>query len=201
MHNKNIKRNKIRYRTIVVSIVISIVLFLSVSGYISNVYSNETEESKYDDYRMNIALISSVNDDCIEKVINYIEYNNLVKDYYIYEIPFTLDKMLLKEEEVSDTIKQMIKDKVITQEDLYENGYFNMGLIPFKFSDNIYNYLLDKAGVNNLKDNEIIIINTINKKTKYGDKIKITNLNIGDNVTTNSSDKEKEIFKISRNIR
>lgn len=197
---KNIKRDKIRYRTIVVSIIISITLFLSVSGYISNIYSTETEDSQYDDYKMEIMSVSLINDNCIKDVINYIEYNNLANDYYISEIFLTSDTMILEESKVSDTIKQMIKDKAITQ-DLYGNGYFNIGLQPLKFSDNLYNYLLDKVEVNSLKDNEIIIVNTINKETKYGDEIRITNLNVGENVTINLNGGKNETFKIARNIR
>lgn len=190
---KNIKRDKIRYRTIVVSIIISIVLFVSVSGYISNIYGYEESVQKYNDYRIDISTFSLVNPNSLEAVLDYLEYNKLVNDYYIVDIALNPSTLTLAENEKTDAIKQMINDKVIT-EDI-------SGLKPLKFTDNLYNHLLEKAGVSSLKDDEIIILNAIDKKTKYGDKIQITNFKVGDTINTFLKDRTSKTFKIARRIR
>ncbi|MCI8621941.1 MAG: ABC transporter permease [Clostridia bacterium] len=190
---KNIKRDKIGYKTIVISIIISIVLFVSVSGYISNIYVNEKSKQKYDEYMMSIPVFSLINANALENVLNYIEQNNLVNDYYIVDVALSSAKLILTESEMSDTINQMIKDQVIK-----ENSF---SLHPLKLSDNIYYSLLDKAGSSSLKDDEIIILNTLDTKTRYGEKIQITNFNVGDSINAKFENGANKKLKIVRSVR
>ena len=70
---KNIKIEKRRYKAIVVSLTTSLIVYLVISSFLSNLYPNYGEGNKYNDY-----LIENVNYEEIEDVINYLEKQNLI---------------------------------------------------------------------------------------------------------------------------
>lgn len=78
---KNTKRSKSKYRTVIISIVSSIVLFLTVNGLIANIFKNENEK----EYNYEITLISTIenSEKNTEKLIKYLEDNNFVNSYSI----------------------------------------------------------------------------------------------------------------------
>ena len=64
------------------------------------------------------------------------------------------------------------------------------------YYDNAYNTILKKAGINHLADDEVILMDTIKDKSKYGTKFRLTNYNIGDSYTLTINNTEKT-FKIA----
>ena len=148
---KNIKRNKKKYRITIISLFISIVLFISFSGILK--YGLKSTESILEtvDYDISI-FVQNRNKDKIEDVIDTITHDSSVEksnvtQSYVIEIPF------LKKEVYQETYYQLFSDYL--KED---NSY---GLIY----DQIYLYTLSDENYQQLKkeigqtDNTPILIN------------------------------------------
>ena len=162
---KNIKRDKEGYRAIVSSLVISIILFLSVSGVINNYYKTEFNEyietinGNFDDYTI------SLNDgEKVGNVVQYLKDNNLMYNYCICKLTIG-DKLRINAEDMTQDIRKLIKNRII---DTNTNGELELNITTFNYDKEAYNTILKKAGIVELKDKEAIIINTINEKTKFG---------------------------------
>lgn len=170
---KNIRKEKSRYKTIVISLSISIVLFLCVSGAIANLYAGEKVSfNKYDDY---IITIHHKKD--LQGLIDYLESNNLINDYYISMPVLTATNSIKLE---NDMLTEGMSD---IQEYLRQQDFSGVHPFTFTYSKKAYDDILKKAGISELKKDEAIMCDYISSKTKYGDKIKMSNLNVGDNVT------------------
>ena len=161
---KNIKRDRVKYNSIIISITINIILYLSISGMISNLYKNENIESQYSDYTIILEDEEKVN-----TVIEYLETNNLINKYFVAAI---LDSSIIeiKDENLTYATKQM-KEK---------NRNVDIPIITYSFSNDVYNEFLKRAGISELKKDEVIIGNTISKQTKYGKNIQLVNYRIGE---------------------
>jgi putative ABC transport system permease protein len=98
----NISRNKGIYKSIIISITISIVLFLTVSEFIINNYNIE-KKKKYVDY----ALSFQDSGNQKEKVIQYLNENNLINSYFIKNSNYMLQ---LKENNITKKFKSIIQN-------------------------------------------------------------------------------------------
>lgn len=187
---KNIKRDSSKYKTIVYSLISSLVLFLSINGLITNIdkKSNIGKNNMYDDYIIEIQPIES-NDGIIdigkvEDIMKYLKENKLVYDCYASMQPLNDTKLELKEEQISETVKEMMNDNVIKLTK-NRNQNIEMNLKYCWIFGDAYNQILEKSGVKELKDGEVIITNSIAEKTKYGKNTNLTNLKIGDKYKLN----------------
>ena len=158
---RNIRKEKTRYKTIIISLTMSIVLFLSVSGVIENLYASNTQKKEYNDYEIMVS-----NDEKINELIDNLEANKLINKYYISKLLTSTLILEVEDEKLTDEVKKLLESGVYERK---ENGLFDIGVNTYKFSDNVYNAILEKAGVTELKDDEVIILNTISAKTKYGE--------------------------------
>ena len=98
----NISRNKGIYKSIIISITIRIVLFLTVSEFIINNYNIE-KKKKYVDY----ALSFQDSGNQKEKVIQYLNENNLINSYFIKNSNYMLQ---LKENNITKKFKSIIQN-------------------------------------------------------------------------------------------
>jgi len=208
---KNIKRNKASFNTILSSLMISLILFLSISGLIINIEKlRETEgEYLYDDYIIDIIPKSndiSINTQKVDEIIQYLKDNKLVDKCYASIDPFYGTKLELKESQISDVVNKMRNDGTMYSS-INQNGNLEVGIEQVILLGESYNRILEKAGVTELKENEVIIANSITEKTKYGNKIELTNLKVGDSYDVDigqavgKNDGQKETFVIARNSR
>lgn len=182
---KNIRREKSRYKSIVISLSISIILFLCVNGIINNIYLNDNiSHNKYNDYSI---LLS--NEKHLSDLLNYLQTNNLINDYYLLGPVLSMSNGIdLKPSMLSNEAKDMIENGIYEEiSQINTQAYF--------FSDNAYNDILKKAGITELQNNEIIICDTVSKKTKYGKNLKLTNFKVGDIVEIKG--KIPKYFKIA----
>ena len=169
---KNIRRDKKRYKTIVISLTISIILFLSANGIISNLYKN-VKINEYADY----TIMTSEN--CVEDIIKYLNDNNLIDDYYVVEMENT-SYLKFTEENITDGMKKIIESGIYDDDTWDNSKKYSVPVNHLRIIGEKYNEILKRAGVTELRDNEVILIDTIDEKTKFDDKIKITNYEIGD---------------------
>lgn len=74
---KNLKRNKKKYRTTVISITISIFIFITMNTFITNMF--DLTDNYYEDYNYNLLISGSLKTDEINKIVS----NNTVENYSI----------------------------------------------------------------------------------------------------------------------
>lgn len=188
---KNIKRNKLKYKTATVSIAISIWLYLSINGIIFNLYNYREKENEYKDYMIG-ASNESINR--FNEIVDYIKNKKLIKNYFIQYNLIPLTSIEIDENKLTEASRELIKYKQ------GDGGMMNIRIIGF--SKNAYNDILERSGIKELKQDEIIITNTINEKTKYGEKVILTNLKKGDviNYITEDKNYSLKIAKIMDNF-
>jgi putative ABC transport system permease protein len=117
---KNLKRNRKKYRATVLSLIISIVLFLTVSNYASIL--KETSQVSTEGYNFDIwvrSSNSSVED--IKNVYSKISGLDLVTESST--IKTSLGHMLLDASQVSETLKQIVTQNDQTKYDLSAQFY------------------------------------------------------------------------------
>lgn len=191
---KNIKRDKVRYKTIVISVTTSIILFLTISGIAKYFYEagfqgtlmQMNQDAKYQ--------FSIYDENKKDELIEYLENNNLINDYYMFERQH--GKLKLEPQKMTKEMKKVVDKLFQTAED----GAIYVNVAIEYYYDEAYENILKNVGIKELKDDEVIIIDTIQEKTKFGNKIKMTNFNIGDSYTVEIEGKNKT-FKIVRNSR
>ena len=163
---KNVKFQKSNYKTIVISITTSIILFLTVSGLINNLYKILNKKN-YSDY------LIKVDYEMANTVINYLEENNLIDDYFIAK-DFDNLRLLIPEAKLSNSIKNMKENKALFFTNI-SDGNYETNLLTRVLLSTSYDDILKKAGLDNLKENECILINckTI-ENSKYGNTVNLT---------------------------
>ncbi len=208
---KNIKRNKSRYNTVTTSLTISLILFLSINGIILNVSKKieSARDSVYDDYIIEISEASNSNGiidiEKTEKISKYLQDNKLAYDSYGSMLSFNNSNLELKKSQVSEMLDSMIMNQIISLPRDIVTGAIQIELQHFWAFGKAYDEILKKAGVSELKENEVIITNSITEETKFGDKINITNFKVGDTYTldmgiaSGKKESSNETFKIARN--
>ena len=81
---KNIKREKKKYRTIEISLTISIIIFFISTGFVKNLFSKTDELlNNYQNFQYDYK-ISGVNQYETKSIISYLNKNNLINNYVIY---------------------------------------------------------------------------------------------------------------------
>ena len=182
---KNIKRDNTKYKTIVSSITISVVLFLSVSGFIANL--NLEKDNSTEDY------IISTSYGKANEISKYLLDNNYIEDYYYYTV---LPRYaLIKQENISKELKEMSESGLNV---LTINEEQNITFLVYSISDNEYKEVLQNLDLEELKENECILVNSItnNQKTKYGKNIPITNYKENDKLILSTNEMEnKELIE------
>ena len=195
--SKNIKRDKSKYKTIVLSLTISIILFLTANGITSNYFKKDIygdlsfylELNLFEDFSMIFNEIKTP--DKLKETIEYLKTNELIENYCIYK-ECNEGKIKLTENTTSKEVKNIIEDGIYNTG---EDGEIYVNLITVCYYGDAYNALLKKAGISELKENEIILMDTIKDKTKYGDKIRVTNYKVGDSYT-GTINRKNGTFKI-----
>ena len=176
---KNIRHEKSKYRTIVISLTCSIVIFLVTSSFITNVFSDtdyKLEEYKYEYH------ISRVKKDEIDEIINYLNEDKLIKEYCILNSGASIsntniDYIKVPENKITDSMKEAENEglHLISQSKKLEDGSMQMFAYTEYMLGDAYQDILNRAGVKELKENEVIITNTTKREhSKFGDVIQYT---------------------------
>lgn len=188
---KNLKRSKKKYRTTVISLMISIVLFVSVSGFVGYMYSGFDAMYQSVDYDYSISTYATDTDSQRQ------EENNLKQ---IIENSKNIDKLsivdqavahtLLTEDRLDTNIRKAIKEKDQVREYFYkEDDKYQIGIRIMAFNDKQMEEYLKKVGITKLEDNQVILINYIDLLRTAKMEGNLTNL------------KEKEMLELVYPIR
>ncbi len=167
---KNIKRNKRKFRTTVISIIMSVSVFIGLTSFMNIAMTSVKDEIKNADYTLSVSI-----DDPIDKTLQ--KYRNFKNVSNVDKVSIMkTDYMFLDNVSFSDDYKRIEKDNVEYQ-DTYlqvkalDNDSFNEYLKSLKLDPDDYK---DKAILNNIvlkyDNGKKVRINTFN--IKEGDSIK-----------------------------
>ncbi|MCI9366360.1 MAG: FtsX-like permease family protein [Clostridia bacterium] len=186
---KNIKRDKSINKTIVISIITSMVLFLSLSDilkcYLNRNLENDQISKENQLYCIKIGSATKnieetkkiIEEDLNEKglIQNYL----WVKDLNVYS-PSEY-KLKTKENEISEEIKELSKSHMLYIYKDDENLLYNVSINVLSGKE--YEEFINMVGIEELKNGECIISDIVTNETKYGRNIKATTYEKGDTIT------------------
>lgn len=152
---KNVKRNKKRYLATVFSLVISIVLFLSVSFFTANL--KKSLEMSQDDLSYDIQISSDELD--TEQIERYTQLEHVTQSTIIKE---TQLEALIDKEDVSDELKKIINEDDSVLEDGKYPYYISLqGLDEESFKDYAKLVGVEASDFNQQETPTAIVIETI----------------------------------------
>lgn len=186
---KNLKRSRKKYRTTVISLMISIVLFISVSGFVGYMYGGFDSMYKSVDYDYLIRVYGASNegkDEQIKELRNEIENSKNIDKLSIIDSTYGITD--LPKEKLNSNMKNAIEEKKGVKELFYEkDNAYEITVRAITLNEKQMQDYLKKVGVSSLKSEEVILINYVDM---------ITNAHIEGELT---SYKEQENFTIALN--
>ncbi len=175
---KNIRREKTKYRSIVISLTVSIIIFLVSGNFTKNLFADGDNKIKENRYEYTIDCSFNEKDE----IINFLNKDNLIKDYYIYSDEIRLGNIIIPENKISDAMKEILKGdsrNATLNSKILEDGSLEMVANTFIVMGDAYNEILKRVGISELKEDEIIITNTtVKENSKYGDVIDYTKFKV-----------------------
>ena len=193
---KNIKRSKSRYVALTISLTISIVLFMTITGYINNlnVY-NKVENSDYN-YTLDVTK-NSGKKDYTNEILNILNKTGLIDSMYGFN---HLNPLYLKIEEskINPSLKHAMEkfDKLANTLKRDEEGSIRTLAYIMILDDIEYQKYLKEVGIDNLNEDECILVNYSNISTKYYDGLYLTNYSSGDTIIMDTQDsQDKEVLE------
>lgn len=162
---KNLKRNKRRYQVTVFSLMISIILFLTVSYFTSNL--TQSYEMTQDDLQYDVSVDSNGEDDVLSELMENEQFMNTVDEYTV-ERSFNGEmQAAIEVERMSDRLQNQLSD---IPEDEANYVYLDDGRYPYSVGlvgmdqENFANYAervgLDLEDMNGV-DFPAIVVNQI----------------------------------------
>lgn len=211
---KNLKRSKKKYRTTVISLMISIILFISVSGFIGYMYNGFDSLYKSEDYDYSIQIYGSDTKEKREqkeKITNRIENSKNVDKLSVIDRVYSYTE--LKEERLDANMRKAIKEKERVRQYFYEeNGQYRVGVNLIALNDIQMEEYLKQLGISKLRENEVILINYVDMLMSAKIEGDLTNLKANEDIdvsiqvreNTDKSEEEpkyqtiKKAFKIAK---
>lgn len=192
----NVERYKARYSAIVMSLIVSIALII-----VSNYYINSITEKEYDSgYNYSIAgnYNETIHGDLQEEIIDRIQEAKISKKTIAYREDY--DYLLVDEQNISEQEKSFSREiyegnteyyahfsgiYATDEYDSYLDTYY-ISLPIISLNDDAYKEYLEEIGLDSLNDNEVILVDFVHEKTKYYKGIRLTNYEVGDEITLQS---------------
>ena len=160
---KNLKRSKKKYRTTVISLMISIVLFVSVSGFVGYMYNGFDTMYRSVNYDYSILVYSSdtkeqkqEKNDLKQKIQNSKNIDKLSIIDQIYA------RTSLTEDRLDSNMQRAIEQKEqVRQYFDKEDGKYRIGVNVITLNDRQMEEYLKQVGIDRLEDNQVILINYV----------------------------------------
>ena len=193
---KNVERYKARYSAIVMSLIVSIALII-----ISNYYINSITEKEYVsgyNYRITGNYNETIHGDLQEEIIDRVQESKISKNAIAYREDYNY--LLVDEENISEQEKEFSREIyegdteyyahfsgifATDEYDSYLDTYY-VSLPIISLNDDAYNEYLKEIGLADLKDDEVILVDFVHEKTRYYKGIRLTNYEVGNEITLQS---------------
>ena len=181
---KNLKRAKKRYRTTVISLVVSIVLYVSISGFVGYMYTGFDSMYATVDYDFSVMLYGK-NQRTDEELKNI--YNKTMSVYDVNKIS-SVESLYMYTEIPADKLEKSVK-KIIDEDEFERKSYYNeknnsyeIMVFPVILNAEEFNRYAKEIGIDNLEGNEAIIINKGNWLMSKGIETNIIKYKEGDKI-------------------
>lgn len=195
---KNLKRSRKRYRTTVVSLIISIVLYVSVSGFVGYLFTgfNTMYKNPQYDYKIEYDIYS--HSDVINKEqINEFEEDILeiqgIKKYNcIYSFKTYFD---IPEQKLNKKIREALEKEKGEYSYIYKNedGSYDIPISLLGLSEEKFKEYKKEIGGNELNENEFILVNYRNLLYTLKMETDITEYQEGEEITISNFNKEEPL--------
>lgn len=196
---KNMKKDKTKYKTIVISISISIVLVLSISRILQLKLNNISEYEFYgqNDYKIYVYTDNLKED--TKEIISYLERKELIRQHLIVEQPMELTtlQLIVPKNKLSNEAKILAERRPEIVINECNEGYAIFCNI-YVASGNEYEEILRNCGIEKLNEEECIFIDAMEEKTKYFDKMRMTNCEAGDTLVIKEIDETLSEYEIEK---
>lgn len=170
---KNLKRSKKKYRTTVISLTVSVFIFIAMNAFITNMF--DLTGHYFEDYDYNFEITSNLNNISQEQIKKIVSYESVEEYFMLYEIG----------KHSSLTIKDLSKINQIDENELSENEKKYSSIQLMALDDSSFEKYCKKVGADyeNAKGKGILVDNYLyfdgkNKKElrryKYIEDDKIT---------------------------
>ena len=189
---KNLKRNKSKYRTTVFSLIISVFVFIALSGFMSMVFKEVKNEIDYHDY--NISLVANdVTEDNMQKLIDTTALENIEDSSIVRKSSIDFENAKYNQDYIEWKAIKINSDKPIKEK-----------LYIYAVGDSQYRKFIKSLGLNyeDIKDKGIL--NDYTNVPKYrtnGENLeykymRIFDYNVEDKIIGNLSDEGETTFEI-----
>ena len=191
---KNLKRNKKKYRTTVISITVSVFVFIALSYFMNLAFSEIKNELNLRDYNLSVSMATKMDEQLKDKIEEATKLDN-IKNYTILKY----DSCNIENPKYSNEFKDYM-NITSDKENTILDGYINVESI----NNEQYKEYVKKLGLNyeDIKDKAILIdnINTsqYNKeKNKYVEKtVKVFEYGKNDIIKCKTSDNKEFEIKV-----
>ena len=170
---RNILKNKGKYIIMMLNVMFAVFMLVFSQGYIQNMYQNMNKS-----WRNYSITIYPEDLDYIDEIRKEIKETDGIKNFSEYS--FTCLWTYVEEENINNSLKEAINDIPELGDLLFfadTENEFNCDILALSGDD--YDNYLKKIGLDKLEDNECILINYDDVKTKYYDGIYFTNYKEG----------------------
>lgn len=182
---KNLKRAKKRYRTTVISLVVSIVLYISISGFVGYMYTGFDSLYATVDYDFSVSLYGrslKANEE-----LNQI-YTKINSMYDVNKLS-SVQTFVMKADVPADKLDKSLK-KLIDETEYYKENYYDadkntyrIDILPVILNEEEFERYAKEIGVSKLADDEAIIINKGNWISNLGMETKVLKYKENDELT------------------
>ena len=191
---KNLKRNKKKYRTTVISITVSVFVFIALSYFMNLAFSEIKNELNLRDYNLSVSMATKMDEQLKDKIEEATKLDN-IKNYTILKY----DSCNIENPKYSNEFKDYM-NITSDKENTILDGYINVESI----NNEQYKEYVKKLGLNyeDIKDKAILIDNIktsqYNKeKNKYVEKtVKVFEYGKNDIIKCKTSDNKKFEIKV-----
>lgn len=191
---KNLKRSKKKYRTTVISLMISIILFVSVSGFVGYMYNGFDAMYQSVDYDYSIYVYGAQDEaqkqvkkelkDKIEQSKN-IDKLSIVESIYAYT--------QLNKDRLDTNMQKAIKEKEQVRQYFYEeDGKYRIGVNVITLNEKQMEEYLKQVGIKKLEDNQVVLINYVDLLMSAKIEGNLTNFKEKENIILNTEIREKQ---------
>ena len=162
---KNLKRSKGKYRTTVISLTISIILFITVSNFVdgmSKQFSGVYYDKNYD-FSLNLYTRSQNNINVAEEkenIINKIKtQEGITKLVTVNQFNDTIE---LPDDKINKELRKLIEENEYMKY-IFDLDNMEINVKYITYDNNTLQEYMKKAGINQLNNNEAILVNYANQ--------------------------------------
>lgn len=206
---KNLKRSKGKYRTTVISLTVSIILFITVSNFVNGMSKQFSGVYYNKDYDFSLNLYSrsesNVNVSAEkENIINKIKTQEGIKE--LITVTQFNNTIKLPEDKVNKELRKLI-EKNEYMKYIFNLDDMEINIKYITYDNNTMQKYLNKVGINELNNNEAILVNYANQiGTEIDAEYHMTNFKENEQIilqkdyTNSGKDESLSICKVTDEI-